>query len=253
MVIKESVWYAPAAEPRTLHIYLPDGYDSTQDRYPVMYFWDGHNLFYDEDATFGKSWGLKEFLDRWNKDMIIVGIECSHEGDHRLDEYCPYDAKLLGKKIHGEGAETLDWITESLKPLIDARFRTYPQREATAIGGSSMGGLMSLYAVTRYNAFFSKAACVSSAIYMVLHPLMSDIYASAIDPDTRVYLSWGEKEAGTDPDSGFCKYLTNSNRKAEKLLQQKGAMTLLYCQPEGGHCEADWEKQIPGFMEFLWK
>ena len=158
MVIKDTIWYAPAAEPRGLHIYLPDNYDSTDERYPVTYFWDGHNLFYDSDATFGKSWGLREFLDGWDKDMIIVGLECSHEGDHRLDEYCPYDANLLGKKIRGEGDETLDWVTRSLKPFIDRKFRTYSSREATAIAGSSMGGLMSLYAVTKYNNVFSKAA-----------------------------------------------------------------------------------------------
>ena len=115
MVIKESIWYAPAGEPRTLHIYLPDQYDSTDERYPVMYYFDGHNLFWDTDATYGKSWGLREFLDGWNKDMIVVGIECSHEGNHRLDEYCPYDCKLLGIPIHGEGRETLEWITKSLR------------------------------------------------------------------------------------------------------------------------------------------
>ena len=130
MVIKESVWYAPAAEPRTLHIYLPGQYDASDERYPVMYFWDGHNLFYDSDATYGKSWGLREFLDGWTKDMIVVGIECSHEGNHRLDEYCPYDANLLGIDIEGEGDKTLDWVTESLKPYIDSRFRTWPSREA---------------------------------------------------------------------------------------------------------------------------
>ena len=140
MVIKDTIWYAPAAEPRGLHIYLPDNYDSTDERYPVTYFWDGHNLFYDSDATFGKSWGLSEFLDGWDKDMIIVGLECSHEGDHRLDEYCPYDANLLGKKIRGEGDETLDWVTRSLKPFIDRKFRTYSSREATAIAGSSWAG-----------------------------------------------------------------------------------------------------------------
>ena len=131
MVIKESVWYAPAAEPRTLHIYLPDQYDASDERYPVMYFWDGHNLFYDSDATYGKSWGLREFLDSWAKDMIIVGIECSHEGTHRLDEYCPYDTSLMGTAIRGEGERTLDWVTQSLKPYIASRFRTDPPWEAS--------------------------------------------------------------------------------------------------------------------------
>ena len=87
---------------------------------------------------------------------------------------------------------------------------------------------------------------------MVMHPLMNDIYHSEIDPDTRVYLSWGEKEGGTDPQSGYCKFLRNSNLKVDNLLRQKGAMTRLYCQPGGGHSEAYWEKEIPDFMNFLW-
>ena len=59
MVIKDTIYYEPAAEDRMLHIYLPDDYDSSGERYPVMYFWDGHNLFSDSDATYGKSWGLQ--------------------------------------------------------------------------------------------------------------------------------------------------------------------------------------------------
>ena len=253
MVIKENIWYGPAGEERTLHIYLPDNYNTTDERYPVMYFWDGHNLFFNEDATFGKSWGLKEFLDKWDKKMIIVGIECSHAGTHRLDEYCPYDAKLMGTPIHGEGRQTLDWVTGTLKPYIDGKFRTYSHREATGIAGSSMGGLMSLYAVTMYNSVFSKAACVSSSIFMVMQPLLRDIRTAHVDPDTRVYLSWGENEGGSDPETGFCKFLTNANHRVDNLLVKKRARSYLYCQKGGGHCEADWEKQIPIFMDYLWK
>ena len=86
MIIKQDFWYWPNQANRTLHIYLPDEYNFTEERYPVMYMFDGHNLFYDSDATYGKSWGLKDFLDHWDKKIIIVGMECSHEGDQRLSE-----------------------------------------------------------------------------------------------------------------------------------------------------------------------
>ena len=253
MVIKDQIWYAPAGEARTLHIYLPDGYNDSDKHYPVLYFFDGHNLFFDSDATFGKSWGLKSFLDGWDRELIVVGIECSHDGDHRLDEYCPYDTKLMNKKIHGEGRETLDWMILSLKPYIDGNYRTCPFRETTAIAGSSMGGLMALYAVTMYNNYFSMAACVSSTIFTVLQPLLADLRACSLSPDTSVYLSWGSREGGTDPDSGFCKFLRNANRKVEDSLHKQNVRTSLYCQEDGGHCEADWEKQIPIFMDFLYK
>ena len=252
MVIKDTIYYEPAAEDRMLHIYLPDDYDSSGERYPVMYFWDGHNLFFDSDATYGKSWGLVQFLSSWSQKLIVVGIECSHQGSHRLDEYCPYDSELMGTQIHGEGWETMEWMTGVLKPYIDGKFRTLPSRESTAIGGASMGGLMSLYAVTRYNHVYSRAACLSSSIFMVQDPLRRDITASWIDPDTRIYLSWGEKETGDDPHSPFAEFVSHVNHDMQALLVSKGAFTSLYLQADGRHCEADWEKQLPIFMNYLW-
>ena len=74
MIIKQDFLYTPVGKNRMLHIYLPDDYEQSQERYPVMYFFDGHNLYNNEDATYGKSWGLKEFLEGWRKDMIIVGM-----------------------------------------------------------------------------------------------------------------------------------------------------------------------------------
>ena len=240
MILKETIYYTPAAEDRTVHIYLPDDYYSTKERYPVMYFWDGHNLFFDSDATYGKSWGL------------IAGIECSHHGTHRLDEYCPYDAELMGTRIHGEGRETMEWMTGVLKPYIDEHFRTIPSREATAIGGSSMGGLMSLYAVTMYNDVYSRAACVSPTIIIVEDRLRNEISSRNIDPDTRIYLSWGDREGGDDPHSPFAERVSAVNHDMQELLNRKGALTSLYRQPGGRHCEADWEKQLPVFMNYLW-
>ena len=78
MIVKRDFIYTPKGQNRPLHIWLPEGYEKTEERYPGMYFYDGHNLFQDEDAPYGKSWGLKEFLERWDKDMIVVGMECGH-------------------------------------------------------------------------------------------------------------------------------------------------------------------------------
>ena len=185
MLIQEPFNYSPKNANRTLHIYLPNDYDFSQERYPVMYFFDGHNLFRDSDATYGKCWGLETFLDRWSKKMIVVGIECGHQGRERLDEYCPYE--LTGgqlEPIHGMGEQTMDWIVQEVKPWVDGRFRTYDFREATGIAGSSMGGLMAIYAAGKYNRWFSKAACLSSAIRLCRKQLLADI--GDVDPDTRV-------------------------------------------------------------------
>ena len=254
MVIKRNFIYTPNGKNRPLHIWLPEGYFDTEDRYPVMYFFDGHNLFFNEDATYGKSWGLKEFLTGWGKDIIIVGIECGHEGYERLSEYLPYPATGGFGAFEPWGEKTMDWIVDVLKPVIDREYRTIPFRECTAIGGSSMGGIMSLYAAVHYNRWFSKAACVSSAMGFCMEPLLADLEASTVSPDTRVYLSWGTKEAKkqhTDRGDRSSQTYHNNKTVADQLKKRKAAVKM-DCQIGGGHCEADWEKLVPVFMDFLW-
>ena len=258
MIIKQDFLCSPVGKNRPLHIYLPPEYDApwaASARYPVMYFFDGQNLFYDGDATYGKCWGLKGFLDGWEKPLIIVGIECGHEGRERLNEYSPYyfNSGYIGR-VDGIGDSILSWIETEVKPVIDARFRTWPHREATGIGGSSMGGLMSFYGVLKYNHVFSKAACLSPTVIPCYRKLCREIREAALHPDTRIWLSYGEEEAyyrsGRVPLSE-----TKADRYLERilsLLADKGVMTRKYVQPGGGHSEAFWEKQLPAVMEYLW-
>ena len=223
-----------------------------------MYFFDGHNLFSAKDATYGKCWGLKEFLDKWDHKLLLVGIECGHEGDERLSEYLPYRTMTPARwaMFKPLGQATMDWIVDELKPMIDRDYRTLPDREFTGIGGSSMGGIMALYAGVRYNHVFSKAACVSSAIGFCVRPTMKDIRNCPIRPNSRFFLSWGTREAyglkdPTREDRSSRTY--KWNKRASDLLRERGAEPMLYCQVEGKHCEADWEKQNPIYMDYLWK
>ena len=258
MIVKRDCIYTPKGKNRPLHIYLPDDYLSGMDRYPVLYFFDGHNLFSDDDATYGKCWGLKSFLDKWEGKLILVGIECGHEGDERLSEYMPYRPLLTTRfaMYFPMGSKTMDWIVSEVKPMIDRDYRTLPDREFTGIGGSSMGGLMALYAGAHYNHIFSKAACVSSAIGFCMRPLLKDLRASEIRPGSKFYLSWGTKEAFgiKNPDRDDRSSKTYKwNRQVREVLEAKGAEVNMYCQVGGAHCEADWEKQNPIYMEYLWK
>lgn len=258
MIVKEDFLYRAKGASRPLHIYLPQGYEDSGQRYPVMYFFDGHNLFFDSDATYGKCWGLKEFLDRWDKPMIVVGMECGHEGQERLSEYLPYpaDPGSWFDRIEPLGRTTMDWIVEDVKPHIDRTYRTIPFRECTGIAGSSMGGIMALFGAVKYNRWFSKAGCVSSAMGFCMGQVLADIQRTAISPDTRIYLSWGTREAQgvKDPAREDRQSQTyHCNRRAADALTAKGALVKLRCQIGGGHCEADWEKLVPEFMEFLWK
>lgn len=257
MVIKRDFTYTPKGASRPLHIWLPEDYYESDQRYPVMYFFDGHNLFFDHDATYGKAWGLKEFLEGWWKKLIIVGIECGHDGEERLSEYLPYRAAPgWFREFEPKGRETMDWIVNEIKPVIDRDYRTMPFRETTGIAGSSMGGLMAVYGCVRYNRWFSKGGCVSSAIGFCIRPLLKDMRECQISPDTRFFLSWGTREAYglKDPDREDRSSRTyNWNRQVAEAARRQGAEAKLYCQVGGGHCEADWEKLLPDMLPWLWR
>ena len=254
MLIKQDFYFHALNAHRPLHIRVPDGGDGP---FPVMYFFDGHNLFRDEDATYGKSWGLDSYMAGWDKPMIIVGVECAHEGTLRLNEYLPYYSNygwLRGKEALGDS--TMQGIVNELKPYIDSAFPTIPFRECTGIAGSSMGGLMAAFAAVRYNHLFSKAACLSTALGSVSGMLWHEMNNTVLSPDTRVYFSWGTLESGKienpwEEDKKSWIYKT-CRTTANKFIARGGAARL-YCQIGGQHCEADWEKQLPIFMPFLWQ
>ena len=115
---------------RKAYIYLPDYYEEDQfRRYPVLYMFDGHNVFFDADATYGKSWGMASYMAWARKSLIIVAVECNKKGNGRLREYSPYnfeDPKL--GKIRGRGKAYMEWLINDLKPYIDKNYRTLPDR-----------------------------------------------------------------------------------------------------------------------------
>lgn len=250
MIQKFDITISPFQLKRTIHLYLPQNYYETDERYPVMYMYDGHNLFSDNDATYGKSWGLREFLDQYDKHFIIVGIECNHEGRERLNEFCPYTLpdSHLGNII-GKGQQLMDWVIQELKPYIDQNYRTIPFRECTGIGGSSMGGLMALYSVIKYNLYFSKAACLSSAINICEKQLFQDLKQSTISSDTHVYLSFGKHEVRNEDASSYMKDLLFQFQN--KFFQRNASCMINITN--GEHNEASWEKENQTYMDYLWK
>lgn len=232
---------------RRCYIYLPDSYQKEPDkRYPVLYMFDGHNVFFDSDATYGKSWGMKEYMRRSKKQLIIVAVECNHEGNKRLEEYSPFsfEAPRLGK-VRGRGTTYMNWLVKTLKPYIDANYRTLPDREHTMIAGSSMGGLMSLYAVTAYNHIFQRAACLSPSLWVNMNLVIKTIGKANIGSDTCIYMDYGSKEL----DNHFAS--SGALLAATQLLMAQQAKVTLRIVPDGDHSEASWEKQIPIFMECL--
>ena len=235
-------------EERRAYIYLPESYTNEPDKhYPVLYMFDGHNVFFDEDATYGKCWGMKEYMDYTQTQVIIAAVECNHSPDNgRIKEYSPFTFRnpKLGN-ITGLGKITMNWMVHTFKPYIDENFRTIPDRNHTFIAGSSMGGLMSLYAVLEYNQTFSRAAALSPSIWFATKKLSDMISHARIKPDSVIYMDYGAREM---------RHHNNMRIQFSKVtsqLLQKQILLESRIVPNGDHCEASWEKQIPFFMNTL--
>ena len=152
---------------RNITVYLPPGYAEHEElRYPVLYMQDGQNLFQPERAFAGTHWRLAEaadeaIADRGAEPAIIVGVD--HAGVGRIDEYTPTHDKR--RKAGGRAAQYARFLIEELKPAIDAQFRTIADRAHTAVGGSSLGGLVSLYLVLTRADVFGRAAVLSPSVW----------------------------------------------------------------------------------------
>ena len=236
----------PTEKPRRLYVRLPRGYDKSEKRYPVLYMFDGHNVFFDSHATYGKSWGMKEYLRRSGRELIVVAVECNHEGFRRLNEYTPWSFPIrrVGT-IEAQGCLTMEWITRELKPRIDAEYRTLPDRENTLIAGSSMGGLMSIWALVEYNDVFSRAAALSPCLFVDPKAMRELIRTRPLRSPSRIDLDMGSAEV-----DGHVRGLTALFDTAKELTKA-GADVAARVVPGGQHCEACWEERIPVFVDYL--
>lgn len=239
-------WYVdfPAftgREKRKVYLYLPKGYGITRKRYPVLYVFDGQNVFYDSDATYGKSWGLKEYLDRNRVELIVCAVSCHFgENEEREQEYCPFPHVCTGQTevSPGYGDDTFNWFIKKLKPKIDRRYLTLRDRENTFIMGSSMGGLMAVYGIVKYNHVFSKAAALSPAYMFTPEVIIDIIRESEIDENTVLYTDYGTEDL--TPEECIPTFCEINN-----ILIEKGVKVTSRIVEKGLHNEATWEKQLP--------
>lgn len=240
MIIKDLIDF-PAytgVEQRGLFIYTPDDYEESDESYPVLYMFDGQNIFEDEDATYGRGWRIHEFLDAYEIPLIVVGVEC-HRGVHeeRMQEYSPYNCSYKKEKYYGHADKTMKWFIKTLKPMIDEEFRTIPDRKHTFIGGSSMGGIIATYCLLRYNRVFSKAISMSPAYYMFKKGVMETINKYPIKKDTVLYTDYGTR----DLDAHVAIDVFN---KINIKLIEKGVCVTSRIIYNGVHNEANWDSQL---------
>ncbi len=242
VVLLDSAFYIPQLNrKRAIHVYLPPGYNNSNKRYPVLYMQDGQNCFDEFTANFGE-WHIDEALDHFydscKKSMIVVAVD--NGLDHRMQEYNPYEFEKYGK---GEGHKYVQFLAQTLKPYIDKKFRTLKDKKHTHIAGSSMGGIISMWAMLSYpkvygNAgIFSPAFWTSRAMYDTAKKSVPHINESSF------FFYAGGKEGDT---------MVPYTEEMFQLLRPVNTIhAKLVIDENAQHNEAAWSKWFPVYLQWI--
>ncbi len=232
---------------RTLIVYLPPGYDQRDGRrYPVLYLHDGQNVF-DQATSFADEWRVDEtaqqlILAGRIEPIIVVGVY--NTGAHRIDEYTPTPRADIGAGGHAD--EYGRMMIDEIKPFIDATYDTRPGVEDTAMGGSSLGGLLTLHVGLRHPGTFGKLAVLSPSVWWDDRVILREVEALTQKPEQRIWLDAGTRE-GVEviPDA----------RRLRAALVDKGwaiGQDLMYVEARGGeHNERSWAKRVGPVLRYL--
>ena len=232
-----SDFYSPELDnQRDILVYLPPSYDLSERRYPVIYMQDGQNLFDSGTSFAGTEWHVDETMEMLageGIEAIVVGLNHTH--DQRIAEYNPFP-----QHWQGNGERYLQFLSATVKPVIDHDFRTRPERESTGIMGSSMGGLISLYAFFHANQTFGLAGAMSPSLWIGGGAIYVDVEAAPFAAG-KLYLDNGTRES--------------SARRFNALLLKKGYrrdVDLKYVvEQDAEHTESAWARRLPDALRFL--
>jgi len=243
---------------RDLLVYLPPSYHRSDNHYPVIYMQDGQNLF-DNATSYAGEWGVDETMEMLGYEegleAIIVGVP--NGGRHRVDEYSPFHDRRLGG---GRGDDYLRFLTETVKPQVDASFRTLPTRRHTGLMGSSLGGLIALYGFFRFPATFGFAGVMSPSLWFAGEAIFDFVQHAVYHPG-KLYLDAGTRELGENPNSGRLHQAAASRRyyasvrRMKSILVRKGyrpLRDLMHVEEKwAGHSESSWGRRLPPALRFL--
>jgi len=253
----DSIYSPELRNHRKLYVYLPPSYANGDRRYPVIYMQDGQNLF-DQALSYAGEWQVDEAMEALSVEgieAIVVGVP--NAGARRIDEYSPFRDQRLRKG--GRGDWYVAFLANTVKPLIDRDFRTLPEREHTGVLGSSMGGLISLYAFFCRPEVFGFAGAMSPSLWFAQEAILGYVRQSDARPG-RIHLDLGTHEGsdtrvvpGVAP-TYTSRYLAAAHRMRD-LLDRKGyrlGLELQYQEEEEAtHSEAAWARRLPGALRFL--
>lgn len=226
---------------RRIWLYLPKGYSSSNEKYPVLYMHDGQNLFNEQTAPFGE-WGVDEALDSLQKFGKCIVVAVDNGGATRVTEYNAYDNKEFGKE---EGKEYVDFLVNTLKPFIDKKYRTKTDAPNTFIAGSSMGGLISFYAMIKHPETFGAAGIFSPAFWTAPQ-LYNDAKAEDLSKQRLKYYFYagGQESVSMIADTKKMAAIIDGKPHVYKQVT-----TLI--NPIAKHNEAAWRKEFPSFYKWL--
>jgi predicted alpha/beta superfamily hydrolase len=250
---------------RNVEVYLPPDYDTTK-AYPVLYMHDGNNLFQTGRSYTGDEWGVDEAMDSLRYDWIVVGPFNSEERTLDYMPAKPYDAVAdsievfmreqpeeaavrFGGKLPKSDAY-LRFLVEELKPHIDRSFSTRPERDYTMVMGSSMGGLISCYAMGEYPEVFGQAACLSTH-WPALNGVFLEYLKSGLPtPHPEGSRIWMDHGTGT-LDSLYAPYQAKANALMEANGWQPRENWEYRLYPGAIHDENSWRARLPDVFAFL--
>ena len=239
-VLENFVHVPYSVSSRTIRVYTPPSYNNSDKRYPVIYMLDGQNLF-DDKTSYAGEWGIDESMDQLIAEglpeAIVVGID--NHGVFRMQEYNVYDSDRFGPQ---QGYAFTRFLVESLKPMIDKKYRTLTEAEHTAIVGSSMGGLMAYYILMTQPKTFSKAG-VFSPSFWVNEAIYSIHQENEALKTCKIYMLVGGEEGQMVPLA----------QRMEQVLTSEIPKDQLYSAvvPNEGHNEAFWRKEFPKMYRWL--
>ncbi len=244
---------------RRVWVYLPPGYEDAGDRrYPVLYMLDGQNVF-DDATSFVGEWHVDETLERLIPagevaPLLVVAVD--NGGDSRIDEYTPWPDRQQRGGSGGQAAAHMAAIIGTLKPYVDAHYRTLPGPDHTGLAGSSLGGIMSLYAALQHGEIFGRIGAFSPSLWWDDGHLTRAI-AQGPRPACRLYTDMGglesfhfEDEDGNGTDDSLDR-LRELKAVLKKLGFQEGKDLMVVEDPGAVHNEGAWARRFPGAVIFL--
>ncbi|QNP40552.1 alpha/beta hydrolase [Lysobacter solisilvae (ex Woo and Kim 2020)] len=229
---------------RGLRVYLPPDYAGSAKRYPVIYMFDGQNLFDDATSYVGE-WGVDEAMDAIAREdgfgAIVVGID--HGDELRINELIPY---FNVRFLPNAGGAFIEDVVTVIKPFVDANYRTLPDRDNTAIIGSSLGGLSADYSIHRYPLVFGKAG-VFSPSYWVSDTPFANARRTPLPAGARVYLYIGGREGEES--------VPLVEKMAQVLQAQPGGAdtVTMHVVAEAEHNETAWRVEFPRAVRWLFR